>query len=171
MIQGAAQADIAVLVISAKDGEFESGFNGGQTIEHAILARSLGIRQLVCVINKLDDPTITDPEKRYEEVKQRMIPELKSRCAWNIEKEVSFIPVAALKKYNMSVKHTNSPINKWWKGKSLLEHLDSLTIEGRDKNKSLRFNVLDRFKDNGTFVFGKVESGTIVKGQDIIVCP
>lgn len=171
MIQGAAQADIAVLVISAKDGEFESGFNGGQTIEHAILARSLGIRQLVCVINKLDDPTITDPEQRQEEVKQRMIPELKSRCAWNIEKEVSFIPVAALKKYNMSEKHTDSPINKWWKGKSLLEHLDNLTIEGRDKNKSLRFNVLDRFKDNGTFVFGKVESGTIVKGQDIIICP
>jgi len=71
----------------------------------------------------------------------------------------------------MSDKHKNSPINKWWSGKSLLEHLDNLKIEGRDKNKSLRFNVLDRFKDNGTFVFGKVESGTIVKGQEIIVCP
>jgi len=64
MIQGAAQADIAVLVISAKKEEFDSGFNGGQTIEHAILARSLGIRQLVCVINKLDDPTILGQQKR-----------------------------------------------------------------------------------------------------------
>jgi len=65
MIQGAAQADIGVLVISAKTGEFESGFEkGGQTIEHAVLAKSLGIRQLVVVVNKLDDPTIGDAQKR-----------------------------------------------------------------------------------------------------------
>jgi len=100
-----------------------------------------------------------------------MIPELKSQCAWNIEKDVSFIPVAALKKWNMNCNFVNSPINKWFKGNSLLEHLDGLKIEDRDKNKSLRFNILDRFKDNGNFVFGKVEQGTIVKGQDVIICP
>lgn len=100
-----------------------------------------------------------------------MIPELKGKCAWNIEKDVSFIPVAALKKWNMNADHKNSPINKWFKGKSLLEHLDNLKIEDRDKDKPLRFNILDRFKDNGNFVFGKVESGTIIKGQEVLICP
>ena len=62
-------------------------------------------------------------------------------------------------------------LNKWFKGKSLLEHLDNLKIEDRDKDKPLRFNILDRFKDNGNFVFGKVEQGTIIKGQEVLICP
>lgn len=59
MISGACQADIAVLVISAAKGEFEAGFEkGGQTIEHALLSKSLGVRKLIVAINKMDDPLI-----------------------------------------------------------------------------------------------------------------
>lgn len=147
MIQGAAQADIGVLVISAKTGEFESGFEkGGQTIEHAILARSLGIRQLIVVVNKLDEPSIVNPEARFNDIKSKVMPVLKGQCGW-LEKDVSFIPVAALMKWNMDKLHLDNPIRKWWKGDSLLEHLDNIHILDRDKNKSLRFNILDRFKD------------------------
>lgn len=55
MISGAAQADAALLVVDAGMGEFESGFgSGGQTREHALLVRSLGVQQVVVVVNKLD---------------------------------------------------------------------------------------------------------------------
>lgn len=150
MIQGASQADIGVLVISAKTGEFESGFEkGGQTIEHAVLARSLGIRTLICAVNKLDDPTINNAEARYNDIVSKISPVLKTQCGWNLEKDVIFLPLAALKKWNMSIDHMESPIHAWYKGKSLIDTLDSIKLTDRDKNKSLRFNILDRIKDNG----------------------
>lgn len=66
MIIGAQQADIAILVISARKGEFETGFNrGGQTREHALLVKTLGVKLLVVVVNKMDDPTVEWSEARY----------------------------------------------------------------------------------------------------------
>ena len=60
MISGAAQADVGILVISARRGEFETGFErGGQTREHAMLCKTLGVRFLIVVINKMDDPTVS----------------------------------------------------------------------------------------------------------------
>ncbi|KAI5651866.1 elongation factor tu GTP binding domain-containing protein [Phthorimaea operculella] len=65
MIGGAAQADLAVLVISARKGEFETGFDrGGQTREHAMLAKTAGVKHLVALVNKMDDPTVNWDEKR-----------------------------------------------------------------------------------------------------------
>lgn len=65
MISGAAQADIAILVISARKGEFETGFErGGQTREHAMLAKTLGVKRMVVAINKMDDPTVQWSEER-----------------------------------------------------------------------------------------------------------
>lgn len=65
MIGGAAQADLAVLVISARKGEFETGFDrGGQTREHAMLAKTAGVKYLVVLVNKMDDPTVNWDEKR-----------------------------------------------------------------------------------------------------------
>lgn len=68
MIGGAAQADLAVLVISARKGEFETGFDrGGQTREHAMLAKTAGVKHLVVLVNKMDDPTVEWDEGRYNE--------------------------------------------------------------------------------------------------------
>lgn len=59
MIMGAAQADVAVLVISSRKGEYETGFEkGGQTREHAQLAKTLGVVKLIVVVNKLDDYSV-----------------------------------------------------------------------------------------------------------------
>jgi peptide chain release factor subunit 3 len=78
MISGAAQADIAVLVISARKGEFETGFErGGQTREHAMLVKTAGVTHLIVVINKMDDPTVEWDVNRYEECKQKLAPFLK----------------------------------------------------------------------------------------------
>ena len=67
MIGGASQADLAVLVISARKGEFETGFErGGQTREHAMLVKTAGVKHMVVLINKMDDPTVKWDLERYE---------------------------------------------------------------------------------------------------------
>ncbi|KAG7258884.1 hypothetical protein CRUP_035622 [Coryphaenoides rupestris] len=66
MIGGASQADLAVLVISARKGEFETGFEkGGQTREHAMLAKTAGVKHLIVLVNKMDDPTVNWSLDRY----------------------------------------------------------------------------------------------------------
>lgn len=65
MISGASQADIGVLVISARKGEFETGYErGGQTREHTMLAKTSGINKLIVVVNKMDDPTVNWDKER-----------------------------------------------------------------------------------------------------------
>ena len=66
MIGGASQADVGVLVLSARKGEFETGFEkGGQTREHAMLAKTAGVKRLIVVVNKMDDPTVQWSKERY----------------------------------------------------------------------------------------------------------
>ncbi|OTA34026.1 hypothetical protein BTJ68_05867 [Hortaea werneckii EXF-2000] len=70
MVSGASQADVGVLVISARKGEYETGFEkGGQTREHAVLAKTQGVNKLVVVVNKMDDPTVEWSEDRYKELR------------------------------------------------------------------------------------------------------
>lgn len=73
MIGGASQADVGVLVISARKGEYETGFEkGGQTREHAILAKTQGVNKLVVVVNKMDDQTVEWSEDRYKQCTQKL---------------------------------------------------------------------------------------------------
>ena len=73
MIGGASQADVGVLVISARKGEYETGFEkGGQTREHAMLAKTQGVNKLVVVVNKMDDPTVEWSEERYKECTSKL---------------------------------------------------------------------------------------------------
>lgn len=181
MIMGASQADVAVLVISARKGEFETGFDrGGQTREHAMLAKTLGVSYLVVVINKMDDPTVGWKKTRYDECVTKLRPFLKS-CGFKIKKEVKFIPISGLTGANVKdeVAQTECP---WWSKciaagenntsqATLIDLIDNLTIDGRDAKAPLRMPVLDRYKDSGTIVMGKVESGTIKVGQKITLMP
>jgi peptide chain release factor subunit 3 len=78
MIEGAAQADIGILVISARRGEFETGFErDGQTREHVLLAKTAGVKRIIMVINKMDDPTVEWSQERYDEIVSKMMPFLK----------------------------------------------------------------------------------------------
>ncbi len=66
MISGVAEADIGLLVISCRQGEFEAGFcRGGQTQEHALLAKTAGVQKLIVLMNKMDDPTVLWNKDRY----------------------------------------------------------------------------------------------------------
>lgn len=181
MIQGASQADIGVLVISARKGEFETGFDrGGQTREHAMLAKTLGVSHLVVVINKMDEPTVKWSKVRYDECVTKLRPFLKS-CGFTIKTEVKFIPISGLAGWNVKDEVKESDCN-WWKksyqsgenntsAPTLLDLLDSLEIKGRDPNAPLRIPVLERYADRGTIAMGKVESGVIRPGMKVIVMP
>mmetsp|Transcript_35165 Transcript_35165/g.104971 ORF Transcript_35165/g.104971 Transcript_35165/m.104971 type:complete len:607 (-) Transcript_35165:682-2502(-) len=181
MIMGACQADIGVLVISARKGEFETGFDrGGQTREHALLAKTLGVSYLVVVINKMDDPTVEWKKERFDECVTKLRPFLKS-CGFVIKREVKFMPISALTGANVK-DEVDSSVCPWWKkchtagdnntsAPTLMGLLDSLEIKGRDADAPLRIPVLDRYTDRGTIAMGKVESGTIRPGQKITLMP
>ncbi len=93
MIAGASQADYAALVISAKTGEFESGFEkGGQTREHAMLAKSLGVLKLVVIVNKMDEENWS--KTRYDTIKEQISPYLANSCGFDLNKDVSWVPIS-----------------------------------------------------------------------------
>lgn len=181
MIMGASQADVAVLVISARKGEFETGFDrGGQTREHAMLAKTLGVSHLVVVINKMDDPTVEWKKERFDNCVNKLRPFLKG-CGFRIKKEVKFIPISGLTGANVQDEVPKS-VCPWWSKSvaagenntstsTLISILDTLKIDGRDAKAPLRMPVLDRYKDSGTIVMGKVESGTIRVGKKITLMP
>jgi peptide chain release factor subunit 3 len=167
MIAGASQADICILVISARKGEFEAGFERhGQTREHIILAKTLGIQKVIVVINKMGDPTVEWSEDRYNECTKKLSPFIRS-CGFNIKKDVTFIPIDALTGIN--IKNNITDCN--YSDKSIIETLDDITITGRDHNKPLRIIINGSYQDRGTVIMGKIESGVLSIGQDVMLCP
>jgi len=117
MITGASQADAAILVVSAKRGEFEAGIGaGGQTREHAFLAYTLGVNQLAVAVNKMDDPTVNWSQERYEEVKNEIARMLKM-VGYKVEK-IPFVPVSGWLGDNLKEKSDKMP---WYDGPTLLE--------------------------------------------------
>jgi peptide chain release factor subunit 3 len=181
MIQGASQADVGLLVISARKGEFETGFDrGGQTREHAMLAKTLGVSFLVVVVNKMDEPTVQWKKERFDECVTKIRPFLKS-CGFVIKKEVKFIPVSGLGGANVK-EEVDPKVCSWWKESyskgennttvpTLLGLLDSLEIKDRNPDAPLRIPVLDRYTDRGTIAMGKVESGVVRPGMKVVVMP
>ncbi|PIA47284.1 hypothetical protein AQUCO_01400154v1 [Aquilegia coerulea] len=170
MISGASQADIGVLVISARKGEFETGFEkGGQTREHVQLAKTLGVAKLLVVVNKMDDPTVNWSKERYDEIESKVIPFLRS-SGYNMKKDVQFLPLSGLVGSNMKTRVEKS-MCPWWNGPCLFEALDSVEVPLRDPKGPVRMPIIDKFKDMGTVVMGKIESGTIREGDSLLVMP
>ncbi|KAG0357158.1 translation termination factor GTPase eRF3 [Podila minutissima] len=170
MIGGAAQADAAVLVISARKGEFETGFeNGGQTREHAQLAKSGGVNKLIVVINKMDDPTVQWSKERYDECVSKLSPFLKAN-GYNMKTDVVFMPVSGYTGANIK-KGIDPKDATWYKGPSLLDYLDSLKIADRKLSAPLRMPISEKYKDMGTVVVGKIEAGSIKKGATLLMMP
>jgi len=170
MIGGACQADIAVLVISARKGEFETGFErGGQTREHAMLAKTAGVKHMVVLINKMDDPTVKWSKERYEECCDKLLPYLK-KCGFNPKNEIFFMPCSGLT--GAFLKETiDESICPWFRGPSFLEYIDALPSWSRQVDGPFRLPVVDKYKDMGTVIFGKVESGATRRGAQLMLMP
>ncbi|TWW81542.1 Eukaryotic peptide chain release factor GTP-binding subunit ERF3A [Takifugu flavidus] len=160
MIGGASQADLAVLVISARKGEFETGFEkGGQTREHAMLAKTAGVKHLIVLVNKMDDPTVNWSLERYEECKEKLVPFLK-KVGFNPKKDIYFMPCSGLTGANLK-----DP------GLPFISHLDSLPNFTRTSDGPVRLPIVDKYKDMGTVILGKLESGSISKAQQLTMMP
>ena len=169
MVTGASQADGAVLFISAKRGEYEAGTNpGGQTREHAFLARTLGVSQLVVAVNKMDDATVDWSEQRYEEVKDGMTRLLKM-VGYNTDK-IHFVPTSGWTGDNLYNKSDKMP---WYKGPTIFEALDEFEMPEKPTDKPLRIPVQEVYtiRGVGTVPVGKVETGTLKMDREIIFMP
>jgi peptide chain release factor subunit 3 len=170
MIGGASQADVGILVISARKGEYETGFEkGGQTREHAMLAKTQGVNKLVVVINKMDDPTVEWSEKRYNECITKLAQFLKA-TGYNLKTDVFFMPIAA--QQTMGIKdRIPKGVAPFYDGPSLLEYLDNMTTLERKVNAPFMMPVNGKYRDMGTIVEGKIESGVVKKGVSLVMMP
>lgn len=169
MIGGASQADVGILVISARRGEYETGFEkGGQTREHAMLAKTQGVNKLIVAINKMDDPTVEWSEERYKECSTKLATFLKG--TGYAPKDVFFLPVAGQSTTNIKARIPDG-VAPWYKGPSLLEYLDSMKSFDRQLNAPFVMPVNAKWKDLGTIVEGRIEAGVIKKGASLLMMP
>jgi elongation factor 1 alpha-like protein len=168
MIAGASQADFAVLVIDASTGSFESGLRG-QTKEHALLVRSMGVQRLIIAINKLD--TVTWSQDRFTEISQQVSAFL--NAAGFQDKNVTFIPVSGLHGDNI-VRRPAEPAAAWYAGPTLMEELDNSEPVARALEKPLRLTIGDIFRggvQNPLSISGRIEAGSIQAGDVVVVQP
>ncbi|KAH8323999.1 hypothetical protein KR074_005683 [Drosophila pseudoananassae] len=168
MISGATQADVALLVVDATRGEFESGFElGGQTREHAILVRSLGVNQLGVVINKLD--TVGWSQERFTEIVTKLKSFLKQ--AGFKESDVTFTPCSGLTGENLTKKAQESALTSWYSGSHLLDVIDNFKVPDRAIDRPLRMSVSDIYKGTGSgfCISGKVETGVLCVNDRVLV--
>ena len=167
MITGTSQADVAILVIAAGTGEFEAGFGKeGQTREHALLAYTMGIKQVVLAINKMDAAGYS--EERFIDIKKEVIDYLK-KIGFQ-EKNVNTVAYSGFHGDNLIERSDKMP---WYKGDTLLEALDRVEPPVRPLEKPLRLPLQDVYKITGvgTVPVGRVETGIIRSGMLVSFAP
>lgn len=167
------------MIIAGGVGEFEAGISkDGQTREHALLAYTLGVKQLIVAINKMD--TNKYSEERYEEIVKEVSNFIK-KVGYN-PKTVPFVPISGWHGDNMLEPSENMPWFKGWvketkggssKGKTLLEAIDSIEPPTRPSDKPLRLPLQDVYKIGGigTVPVGRVETGVIKPGMVVTFAP
>jgi elongation factor 1 alpha-like protein len=186
MINGAAQADVAILVVDSRRGEFETGFEfGGQTREHALLIRSLGVSQLICAVNKMD--AIDWSQERFEEIVKKLSSFLKS--SGYKESDITFVPVSGwtgenlitpnnppLSWYNKEENASNTVTNGIIRGATLIDLIDRLKPPERPISKPFRLCITDVFRATGigagtTSIAGRIDSGGVEVNERVLLRP
>merc|ERR1712218_93161 len=169
MITGTSQADAALLMIASDVGGFEAGFSkDGQTREHALLAQTMGVKQMVVAINKMDDSSVNYSQARYDEIKGELTIYLK-KVGYNVA-NIPFIPISGWVGDNMIESSDNM---SWDNGPTLLAALDALRPPKRPTEKPLRLPLQDVYKIGGigTVPVGRVETGAIKAGMVVTFGP
>ncbi len=150
MITGTSQADCAVITVSAIEGP------QAQTKEHVFLATTLGVKQIIIVVNKMD--AVDFDEAKFNEVKTATSKLLAMVGAK--PDTVPFIPASALTGDNVAKLSDNTP---WYKGKTVLQALDDFKETDRPVDKALRMPIQDVYTITGigTVPVGRVETGVL----------
>ncbi|KAG8164578.1 hypothetical protein KVR01_004853 [Diaporthe batatas] len=167
MIAGASQADFAVLVVDAAKGAFEAGLKG-QTREHALLLRSMGVFRLIVAVNKLD--TSNWDQDRFDEIKDQIMGSL--RALKFPDKNISFVPVSGLNGDNI-VQRSKSPAAAWYTGPTLIEELEASEPAARPLDKPLRMTISDLWDTrlSPITVAGRIDAGSLQNGDALVVQP
>lgn len=167
MITGTSQADVALLVVPADIGGFEGAFSKeGQTREHALLAYTLGVQQMIVGINKMD--ACGYKAERFDEIQKEVSAYLK-RVGYKLE-NIPFVPISGFVGDNMLEK---SDKMGWYKGMTLVEALDKMEVPKRPDDKPLRLPLQDVYKIGGigTVPVGRVETGILKPNMSICFAP
>jgi len=169
MITGASQADAAILVVSAKEGETETALaEGGQAREHAFLLKTLGVNQLIVLINKMDATQPPYSKERFEQVKKQ-VQDLLRLVGYKVD-TLPIIPVSGWNGDNLTEK---SDKMSWYNGPTLLEALDNLQVPPKPVDKPLRIPIQDVYSITGvgTVPVGRVVTGVLKVGDQVVVMP
>jgi elongation factor 1-alpha len=169
MITGTSQADVAILIIPASTGEFEAAYaKTGQLREHALLAFTLGVKQMIVAVNKMDDKTVNYGEPRFKEI-QDEVSKFLTKVGYKGE-TVPFVPISGWNGDNLIERSENM---KWYKGPILLEILDAIVPPNRPTALPLRLPLQDVYKIGGigTVPVGRVETGSIKPGMTVTFSP
>jgi elongation factor 1-alpha len=169
MITGTSQADVAILMIAGAVGEFEAGYaKNGQTREHALLAFTLGVKQMMVCINKMDDKSVNFGQPRYDEIKDE-VSKFLEKVGYK-PADIPFIPISGWNGDNMIERSDNM---KWYKGPTMLEALDKIIPPKRPSDKPLRLPLQDVYKIGGigTVPVGRVETGVLKPGMVVTFAP
>merc|ERR1712003_570 len=181
MITGTSQADCAVLIVAAGVCEFEAGISkNGRTREHALLAFTLGVKQLIIGVNKMDSTEPPYSQKRFEEISGEVSNYVK-KVGYN-PKAVAFVPISGWHGDNMIEPSTNMSWYKGWSkemkegkfsGKTMFEALDAIIPPTRPTEKPLRLPLQDVYKIGGvgTVPVGRVETGVLKPGMVVTFAP
>jgi len=182
MITGTSQADCAVLIVAAGTGEFEAGISkNGQTREHALLAYTLGVKQLIVGVNKMDntEPPYSGP--RFDEIKKEVSGYIK-KIGYNPD-TVPFVPISGWHGDNMLEESAKMSWYKGWsvkksdkkeyKGSTLMDALDNIDPPKRPTDRPLRLPLQDVYKIGGigTVPVGRVETGVLKPGMVVTFAP
>lgn len=167
MIVGACQADAAILIVPAASGQFETAFSKDGTLkEHALLAFTMGVKQLVVAVNKMDDKTCAYSQERFNEIAD----EIKAYLTSIGYKDNHYVPMSGWKGDNILERSTNMD---WYSGPTLIEALDGFKAPKRPIKKPLRLPIqgICNVKGVGLIATGRVETGVLKPGMKLTSCP
>ncbi|GAP92487.2 putative elongation factor 1-alpha [Rosellinia necatrix] len=167
MIAGASQADFAILVVDATTGAFEAGLRG-QTREHSLLLRSMGVSRIIVAINKLD--AVSWSQERFDEISQQVSGFL-SATGFQL-KNVSYIPVSGLRGDNL-VNKSIDPATRWYSGNTLIAELEGSEPMARALSKPLRMTISEVFRSSQSplTISGRIDAGSLQIGDALLVQP
>ena len=167
MIAGASQADFAILVVDATTGAFEAGLKG-QTREHSLLLRSMGVSRVIVAVNKLD--TVNWSKERFDEITQQVSGFL-SATGFQLN-NVSFVPVSGLHGDNL-VKRSADPEASWYTGHTLIEELEASEPMTRALDKPLRMTISEVYRSTQSplTISGRLDAGSLQTGDALIIQP